>query len=119
MRSSCTAKASHIFPTTKNNSVFLIFTLEFIMKCLLTMTLILNNLPLEFNTFHLPTIAGPGIKQLINDQPGKISSPGLTAGNSLIMSWSYSMVDSQWLNTNLRVSLVFKSMGRLFKESLA
>ena len=44
MRIFCTAKDSHIF-STKNNSVFVIFTVKSLTKHLLTMSLISNNRP--------------------------------------------------------------------------
>ena len=48
MRIFCTAKDSHIF-STKNNSVFVIFTFENLTKHKLTTSLILNNWPLVNN----------------------------------------------------------------------
>ena len=47
MRIFCTAKDSHIF-STKNNSVFVIFTFENLTKRKLTTSLISNNRPLLF-----------------------------------------------------------------------
>ena len=49
MRIFCTAKDSHIF-STKNNSVFVIFTFENLTKRSLTMSLISNNRPQVCNS---------------------------------------------------------------------